>query len=73
VLIRSYPLIADFYPVAQTLELVSPACALTGEALSPQPISQDEAEQIWSSLGWYLPTALRHQTWRLPPLEREGN
>lgn len=43
----------------QQLELVSPACTLTGQPLTSQGLTSEMAAKVWASLKWYLPLALR--------------
>ena len=52
----------------QRLELLSPACSITGQVLSPDPISPEQAEQIWRTLHWYLPLPYRLNQPRPLPL-----
>lgn len=45
----------------QTLELRSPACAVTGQPLATQPLTRQQALEYWQHLHWYLPLALRQR------------
>lgn len=62
VLLSSKPFrITDFDAEPQTLELISPACSVTGQVLPDAAITLQQAETFWKHLHWYLPLPLRYK------------
>lgn len=43
----------------QVVELVSPACAVTGQSLQTEGLSSEQSQQIWNQLKWFYPLPFR--------------
>ena len=43
----------------QVVELVSPACAVSGQALDTEGLKPEQSQQIWNKLKWFYPLPFR--------------